>query len=376
MKVNNPFNTSGYIAPEYFCDRKSEAKQIMEAISSNRNLTLISIRRMGKTALLKHVENALPKKEFEVIYLDLLPTQSSSEFLNLLSSALISARNRERNIIDKLVKTLSGLRPVISYDSLTGQPSVTLTVSSTNEAYDGMKMVLEIISGIKKRIVIVLDEFQQINFYEEKNIEALLRSIVQQFPSISFVFSGSNKHMLETMFTSTTRPFFGSADILNLEEIPAELYGVFIKSHFKAGGMHIRQEDINEILQWCRLHTYYVQYFCNRLYASGINEINTDLLNKIKVEILESFTPSFITFQKLLTKPQYDLLQAIAVENGVTQPHSGDFIEKYKLKVSSTVKASLDSLANKEVIVYYKNTWQVYDVFLMRWLEYYYKAKG
>lgn len=370
MKINNPFTTSGYVSPEYFCDRESESGNIIEAIKSNRNLTLTSLRRMGKTALLRHVEFRLPSKEFEFLYLDLLPTQSSAEFLNILGSALLNVKYKQGSFIDKLLKSLSVLRPVISYDSLTGQPAISLTVDNTNEAYNGMRQIFELIGGIKKRIVIVLDEFQQINNYGENNLEALFRSIVQQYPAISFIFSGSNKHMLETMFTSPVRPFFGSADLMNLGSISASDYSLFIKSHFSRGGMQIEQSDIDDILNWCRYHTFYVQYFCNRLYGTSVNVITQELIKKIKIDVLESYTPSFNTYAKLLTKPQYDLLKAIAIENGVSQPHSGEFIEKHKLKISSTVKTSLDALASKEMIVYDNNAWQVYDVFLMRWLEY------
>lgn len=370
MKINNPFTTSGYVSPEYFCNRESESGNIIEAIKSNRNLTLTSLRRMGKTALLRHVEYRLPDKEFEFLYLDLLPTQSSAEFLNILGSALINVKNKQGSFIDKLLKSLSVLRPVISYDSLTGQPAISLTVDNTNEAYNGMRQIFELIGGIKKRIVIVLDEFQQINNYGENNLEALFRSIVQQYPAISFIFSGSNKHMLETMFTSPVRPFFGSADLMNLGTISASDYSLFIKSHFSRGGMQIEQSHIDDILNWCRYHTFYVQYFCNRLYGTAVNAITPELIKKIKIDILESYSPSFNTYAKLLTKPQYDLLKAIAIENAVAQPHSGEFIEKHKLKISSTVKTSLDALASKEMIVYDNNAWQVYDVFLMRWLEY------
>lgn len=59
MKMYNPFTTTGYVAPEYFCDREIETGKIIEAITSNRNLTLISLRRMGKTALLKQISYLL-----------------------------------------------------------------------------------------------------------------------------------------------------------------------------------------------------------------------------------------------------------------------------------------------------------------------------
>jgi hypothetical protein len=47
--IANPFVTGGYIGPEYFCDRQMETEKLLKAISSRRNVTLISLRRMGKT---------------------------------------------------------------------------------------------------------------------------------------------------------------------------------------------------------------------------------------------------------------------------------------------------------------------------------------
>jgi SOS-response transcriptional repressor LexA len=61
------------------------------------------------------------------------------------------------------------------------------------------------------------------------------------------------------------------------------------------------------------------------------------------------------------------------VEDGVTQPTSGDFIMKNDLTSPSSVSTSLKALAEKEMIVYDLNRWNVYDVFFSRWLEYHYK---
>ena len=59
-------------------------------------MTLISLRRMGKTGLLKHVRYHLEhsKKPFAVIYVDLLPTMSGNEMLNSISSALIQTQEK------------------------------------------------------------------------------------------------------------------------------------------------------------------------------------------------------------------------------------------------------------------------------------------
>ena len=90
-KLNNPFVTGGYISPEYFCDRQMETSQLLKAISSKRNVTLISLRRMGKTGLLKHVKHNMEqeRKSPAVIYADLLPNMNGNELLNTLSSAFL-----------------------------------------------------------------------------------------------------------------------------------------------------------------------------------------------------------------------------------------------------------------------------------------------
>ena len=52
---SNPFLISGYISPEYFCDREKETNTITEALLNRRHMTIFSPRRMGKTGLIRHV---------------------------------------------------------------------------------------------------------------------------------------------------------------------------------------------------------------------------------------------------------------------------------------------------------------------------------
>ena len=55
--LNNPFVTSGYIAPEYFCDRKRETEELSRWLINENNVAIISTRRMGKTGLIRHCFN-------------------------------------------------------------------------------------------------------------------------------------------------------------------------------------------------------------------------------------------------------------------------------------------------------------------------------
>ena len=50
----NPFVTTGYVGPEYFCDREKETCDIVSLLTNGNNIALISSRRVGKTDLLRH----------------------------------------------------------------------------------------------------------------------------------------------------------------------------------------------------------------------------------------------------------------------------------------------------------------------------------
>lgn len=375
-EITNPFITGGYLSPEYFCNRTEETKRITSAISSKRNLTLISLRRMGKTGLLKHVKYQLGhlKKPFAVIYVDLLPTMNGNEMLNSISSALYRIRKSEKNFLEKMLSLMASLRPRLIMDPLTGEPSIELKVESASEMQSGLEQIVRLISEIKQDIVFMFDEFQQIANYPEKNIEPMIRSIIQTYPVVPFIFSGSSKHMLENMFMSPGRPFYQSSELMYLDRISDEDYRIFIREKFREGNMQMDDLSINKIFQWTRLHTYYVQYVCNHLYEKGEKIIGEEQVNKVFHQIITDFESQYINYRNLLTPHQFRLVKAIAVEDGVRQPTSGDFIMKNGLTSPSSVSTSLKALAEKEMIVYDMDRWNVYDVFFSRWLEYHYKG--
>ena len=83
---HNPFILSGYNSPEYFCNRHIETRRLINAIDNQRNITLISPRRIGKTGLIMHSFNQLSKNKTLVpIYFDIMGTTSLKEFAEVFS---------------------------------------------------------------------------------------------------------------------------------------------------------------------------------------------------------------------------------------------------------------------------------------------------
>ena len=86
----NPFLLTGYISPEYFCDRKEETEKLSAALQNGRDVALISPRRMGKTGLIKHVFHKLEAdKTAKCYYVDLYQTSSLADLARKLGMAVV-----------------------------------------------------------------------------------------------------------------------------------------------------------------------------------------------------------------------------------------------------------------------------------------------
>lgn len=89
---------------------------------------------------------------------------------------------------------------------------------------DTLEKIFDYLRLSEKRIYIAIDEFQQVAEYPEKGTEALLRSYIQFLPNVYFIFAGSKQHIMADMFLSAKRPFYQSAQIMNLPLIKEDKY--------------------------------------------------------------------------------------------------------------------------------------------------------
>lgn len=370
--LSNPFITTGYQGKAYFCDREEETSTLKSNLINGQSTTLVAIRRIGKTGLIRHVLAQLPK-DHTGIYLDILPTENLKDLLNALVSSVFTAIPEQSKPGKKIIDLIKSLRPVISFDPLTGFPQLTVDVRP-GEAERHIHSVLAYLEEHPQKIVIAIDEFQQILNYPEKNTDAWLRSIIQSLNNIRFIFSGSQQHLMTQLFADPSRPFYQSASFLRIGKIDAGQYVSFIGNHFQKAGMKADTGVIYDMLDWADHHTYYVQLLCNRVYASASEKVDDELWKEQAARLLQEQEIVFFKYRDLLTRQQWFLLKAIAYEGSVYYPTSKDFISKFDLGSPATVLRSLQALLQKEMIYSDYNTegqmyYSVYDVLFRRWMQ-------
>ncbi|MDR3287568.1 MAG: ATP-binding protein [Prevotellaceae bacterium] len=366
----NPFLLTGYESPEYFCDRKTETEKLINALQNGRNVTLISPRRMGKTGLIHHVFHSFAnKKDVTCIYIDIYHTNSLSDFVKLLANTVVgSLDTKSQKIISKVFSFFKSIRPVLAADNSSGIPKLTIDFAPS-QTEESLKEIFDYLAESGKNCFIAIDEFQQITNYGENGVEALLRSYVQQLTNVHFVFSGSQKHIMESLFTSASRPFYQSTQMLQLTEIDKNEYQKFASKLFSKANKTITPDVFNLIYEKVNGHTWYVQMLLNRLYSLAKTEYDIATAEKVSDEIIKEYEATYQTYCKLITEKQLRLLKAIASENIITQPTSNFFIEKYKLGAASSIKTALTSLLEKELIFENNGNYRVYDCFFSIWLS-------
>jgi hypothetical protein len=274
----------------------------------------------------------------------------------------------------RFVDTFKSWRPMVTFDPLSGLPELSLDLAQQQTNSQNIPQLLKYLESLQQPIVIAFDEFQQIVFYPEGNVEAILRTTIQHLQNCCFIFSGSNTTLMHQMFNSTKRPFYNSTGSLYLDKIPREEYEKFIKNTFEYRGITISPESISFILDFTLGFTYHTQYICHQLYAFGKKKIDENMAHRAVLETLDEHEYNFFQYRSLITHAQWQLLKAMAVETYVYQPYSKEFIQKHRLGSSAMVKRSLESLLEKELIYHMttasdKSFYAVYDVFLMRWMQ-------
>lgn len=372
MNIENPFVLEPYFSKEYFCDREEETLLLQDLLMNRQNVTLISPRRYGKTGLIYRLFDELKESmDYDCYYVDIYAASSLSDFIRLLSEAIVNVLKKE-TLIDRFVNMLGAIRPIISFDVTSGKYSLTYSMQTIEQKQLTLKTILGFLENEKKTVILAIDEFQQIREFEDVKMEALLRTYIQPLHNVRFIFCGSKKHMMVNMFTDAMSPFYESTECVFLDRIDKEKYKAFARRMFDLGAMTIDDDALEMIMEWTFGHTYYVQYLCNRLFALHQPHIDQALVNQTIYRILKQHENSYLERRNLLTKGQWNYLRAIACEGIMTKPTSGAFLNKYSLGAPSSAKKTLQALIDKELVLETTtidgNSYRVYNVFLLRWL--------
>ena len=379
-KATNPFIVTGKIEPEYFCDRVTESARLVKSVTNGNNMVIISPRRMGKTGLIQFCyDKPEIADEYYTFFIDILHTSSLREFTYLLGREIYETLlPRSRKMTSLFIQTIKSISGKFGFDPITGMPTFNVELGDIDRPEYTLDEIFQSLARADKPCIVAIDEFQQIAKYPEKNIEAQLRTHIQKLRNCNFIFAGSERHMMQEMFTSAARPFYHSADMLELKAIVPEIYIPFIVSHFEKRTRHIAPDDVERVYNLFKGHTYYVQKTFNEAFADT-PEGEECTLETLRAAIDNMIASNDTIFREILSnipEKQKELLYAIAKEGEAERITSAAFIKRHSLASASSVQSAMKKLLEKDIITEINKVFSVTDRLFAMWMNRLYGNKN
>ena len=338
-----------------FIGREQETKRLLDNFRGGINVILMSPRRLGKTSLVKHVCNKLDEEDIITVYLDIFGCKSEYDFYNKLAAEVLKQTASKHELwLEEAKEFIYRLTPKISFSP---EPNADFAISlgitpktHTPEEVLGMAEKIAIKKG--KRIVICIDEFQQIGeMANSKQIQARLRTVWQHQKQVSYCLFGSKHHLMSAIFLHRSMPFYQFGDIISLDKIATADWVEYIVSHFADGKRTISRALAEDICRFTENYSAYVQQLSWLVFTQkeeGETVTEEDVKQAMN-DLLETNEILFMQMIEPLSEYQLNFLRAIA--SGVTKDFGlSEVREEYKLGSYSNINRLKTALLERDLI--------------------------
>jgi AAA+ ATPase superfamily predicted ATPase len=271
----------GIAKKKQFFNRTDEIKRLIGDIHSCTHSVLVAPRRYGKSSLAKQAILEAGCLHCEVdLFVAVNDVDVGEKIIEAVSSII-------QDLTDGAEKWFLSLRKFfIQADKkwTVGFRGVKLELipHSNKTVPQNILDVLEALEYMlkqhKKTAVVYIDEFQEILKTDPgKAIEGAIRHFAQESEHVVFVFSGSNRKLLQKMFNDRSHPLYALCDEIHVDRIDAHYYETYLqyvaKQTFKK---ELPKKTIDRILQLSERHPRYVYLLCFEVWLRCGDKLPTE----------------------------------------------------------------------------------------------------
>ncbi len=352
--MSKPFDFGKIAGDYYFTNRTKEIAWLKKQVDNRINAMLISPRRWGKSSLVEKVADKYKKQQASPVFcfVDLFNIRTEKEFYEELSRQVIKVTSGSLGEAGKIAGAF--FKKIIPRFGFSPDAATDISVSfSWDDVKKHYSEVLDLPEKIaqkkNKNIVLCIDEFQNISFFDDPlAVQKRLRAHWQKHHHVTYILYGSKRHLLMDFFTKPSMPFYKFGEIMFLEKIEEQHWIPFIAARFKATGKHISNDLAQRLAQLMVNHPYFVQQLAQAVWNFSAKRCKEEDIEEAIDDLLNQYT---ILYQKevdQLTNLQLNFLKGLC--NGETIFTSGSFLKTYNIGTSANIKRIKEALENKEII--------------------------
>lgn len=350
--MENPFKFGTIVEAQYFTDRVKEVAYIGQFLRSANHLVLISPRRFGKSSV---VAKAVTESGRKSITLNLQAVTSVHDL-----SARLLREFFKLHPLERVRHLISHFRiiPTVSTNPVTGAMDVSFQAGiDESVVLEDVLTLLEDAYSEKNRLIVVLDEFQEIRDIAPK-LERQLRSIMQGQKHINYVLLGSQESMMTDIFENKKSPFYHFGELMRLGKLPREDFYQYLSERFSAVFPEKAGAIADQILDYTACHPYYSQQLAANIWQTGVLQPGTeDVFQAALDHIVVSHNLDYERLWTSFKRTNRWILQALAAGRPL---QSGEHR-------TSTVYSALKRL-QKDGYVIYSDRYEIEDPFFKQWI--------
>ncbi len=340
--MKSPFLYDNLALKDNFFGRSNELKKLDETVLHSNNLLIYSKRRMGKTTLVKNFLD-LKKDDYITIYVDIFDITSKEEFAKALLKALTNSRKLDlKSTIKSFTNLFKRVRvePTIDTNTLeySIKPIVT-TLSFEQMMEDFFSSINELCKNHK--IIIAIDEFQEISSIKDIKLDAFLRKQIQQRDNLSYIFLGSKRHLLTSLFEYKAA-LYELANHFELPSLEIDEIKSYVKKH-----LNINDEIVEYIYELSDGETKLLLHILHLLFIDKKEKFSKQRVDEVLQNIINSKDTTYRMLFDTLNNNQKLALKIIGRYS--SRIFTQDVLSEYTIK-KQTLKSSIDSLLKKELI--------------------------
>ena len=374
MTSKNPFYFRELPIDGPFCNREDDLKALCAHARSLAHVVMYSPRRFGKTSLVKRVQKSLGREGAVCIYTDFYGITSVEDVASRLAKAVFKETHAKEPLFKKAARLITSYRPaiVMTPDEEKGF-LVSVQIASTGlSGFDLLEDVLESLGRfIQESGVLVhlaLDEFQEITSLPDAlKIEGIMRQYIQQHQA-AYIFVGSRRRILLSIFNEQQRPFFKSSINYELTPLPEKRFSQFITGLFSSHGKSCESDIAQYLVKKVNSFPYYTQKLAYFVFENATDKVQRPDIEKGMQLLLKDETPTFEGIFLGLTPGQIGLLGAIASEPSMSI-FSQEYIQRHRLGSIGGAQAARKKLLQLDLIEQRGKVWGIVDPVLKQWLQ-------
>ncbi len=362
---------------ENICNLDREKKILLDGALSGKKLVVYGPRNFGKTSLVKNV--VIPafrgkKKKSFVLFADLMEVKSLESIHQRIRSSFeksFADSFPRQNLLNIAKQFLQNLRPQVTLDPVTGQPSLSIDAHSSPHE----RPFAEIFSVIGEKIapemptLIVLDEFQDIAFVPEA--QGIFRQVLQELKGIPIILMGSKRHILSKIFSQPAAPLASFGEDVEFQPIPYEEYHDYILERFHQRKLNIHDDNAKTLQDALFRIPEAINIVCAHLYATLHDEtVEIDQVYQAIDKAVEGRASRYESLLSLLSEKEEEVLQKIALQKVVPHPTGQEFLRTIHASQRS-VKLIVDRFMDKSILEKTKDGYRISDPMLFYFLRKY-----